>query len=209
MAARALLALVAGAVFGFGMALSGMTNPARVLGFFDLAAIPAGAWDPTLAFVMGGALVPMAVAWRIRARMTRSVLGAELPGPPSRVIDAKLVGGSALFGLGWGFFDCNNMPILSQIVRPDLRATGYGVMNLVSISVGGLADWGFGALRTSRVPLNVSFALFAAPVGGWFYDEYRTYAPALMIAGGVAFLCFAGFYAAYRDHGRPAGKGLS
>src|SRR5262249_8309309 len=50
-----------------------------------------------------------------------------------------------LFGLGWGFFDCNNMPILSQIVRPHLRATGYGIMNFVSISGGGLVDWGFGA----------------------------------------------------------------
>lgn len=67
-----------------------------------------------------------------------------------------------LFGLGWGFFDCNNMPILSQIVRPNLQATGYGVMNFVSISCGGLADWGFGLLRDRAVPLNVIFSLFAA-----------------------------------------------
>jgi MFS family permease len=67
-----------------------------------------------------------------------------------------------LFGLGWGFFDCNNMPILSQIVRPELRATGYGIMNLVSISCGGLADWGFGTLRQQQVPLNVIFSLFAS-----------------------------------------------
>lgn len=67
-----------------------------------------------------------------------------------------------VFGLGWGFFDCNNMPILCQIVRPDLRATGYGVMNLVSISCGGLADWGFGTLRDRQVPLNVIFGVFAS-----------------------------------------------
>ena len=66
-----------------------------------------------------------------------------------------------LFGLGWGFFDCNNMPILCQIVRPELRATGYGFMNLVSISCGGFADWGFGALRDRHVPLNVIFGVFA------------------------------------------------
>ena len=66
-----------------------------------------------------------------------------------------------LFGLGWGFFDCNNMPILCQIVRPELRATGYGVMNLVSISCGGLADWGFGVLRDRETPLNVIFGVFA------------------------------------------------
>ena len=67
-----------------------------------------------------------------------------------------------LFGLGWGFFDGNNMPILSQIVRPELRATGYGVMNLVSISCGGFADWGFGALRDAHVPLYVIFGVFSA-----------------------------------------------
>jgi MFS family permease len=66
-----------------------------------------------------------------------------------------------LFGLGWGFFDGNNMPILAQIVRPELRATGYGIMNLVSISCGGLADWGFGSLRDRDVPLDVIFGLFA------------------------------------------------
>jgi MFS family permease len=66
-----------------------------------------------------------------------------------------------LFGIGWGFFDCNNMPILAQIVRPELRATGYGMMNFVSISCGGLADWGFGILQDRQVPLNVSFGLFA------------------------------------------------
>jgi MFS family permease len=66
-----------------------------------------------------------------------------------------------LFGLGWGFFDGNNMPILSQIVRPGLRATGYGVMNFVSISCGGLADWGFGVLRDRQMPLDAIFAGFA------------------------------------------------
>jgi MFS family permease len=71
------------------------------------------------------------------------------------------VGFLILFGLGWGFFDINNMPILSQIVRPHLRATGYGVMNFVSISCGGLADWSFGKLRDQNVPLGTIFGLFA------------------------------------------------
>ena len=66
-----------------------------------------------------------------------------------------------LFGLGWGFFDCNNMPILSQVVRPQFRATGYGLMNSVSIAFGGLADWGFGALRDRQVPLGAVFGIFA------------------------------------------------
>ena len=67
-----------------------------------------------------------------------------------------------LFGLGWGFFDSNNMPILCQIARPELRATGYGLMNLVSISCGGFADWGFGLLRDRQVPLFGIFSLFAS-----------------------------------------------
>ena len=66
-----------------------------------------------------------------------------------------------LFGLGWGFFDGNNMPILSQIVRPERRAMGYGFMNLVSISCGGFADWGFGVLRSRGTPLNLIFGVFA------------------------------------------------
>jgi MFS family permease len=68
----------------------------------------------------------------------------------------------AVFGFGWGLFDCNNMPILAQIVRPQLRATGYGIMNLISISCGGGADYGFGLLRDLRVPLPMIFGLFAA-----------------------------------------------
>jgi MFS family permease len=67
-----------------------------------------------------------------------------------------------LFGIGWGFFDINNMPILRQIARPEVRATGYGIMNFVSISCGGLADWGFGLMRDRHVPLNAIFGVFAA-----------------------------------------------
>jgi MFS family permease len=67
-----------------------------------------------------------------------------------------------VFGIGWGFFDCNNMPILSQVARPELRATGYGLMNLVSISFGGAGDWGFGLLQDRGVPLPLIFGAFAA-----------------------------------------------
>jgi MFS transporter, Spinster family, sphingosine-1-phosphate transporter len=67
-----------------------------------------------------------------------------------------------LFGIGWGIFDSNNMPILCQITRPHLRATGYGVMNLVSVSCGGVADWGFGHLRDAQIPLLAIFAIFAS-----------------------------------------------
>lgn len=66
-----------------------------------------------------------------------------------------------LFGIGWGFFDCNNMPILCQIARPELRATGYGIMNLVSISCGGFGDWGFGILKSQGVGLPLIFGCFS------------------------------------------------
>lgn len=66
-----------------------------------------------------------------------------------------------IFGIGWGFFDCNNMPILCQIVRPNLRATGYGIMNMVSISCGGFADKIFGVLKDKQVPMLTTFGLFA------------------------------------------------
>jgi dipeptide/tripeptide permease len=71
------------------------------------------------------------------------------------------VAGLILFGLGWGLFDCNNMPILCQVTRREWRATGYGVMNLVSISCGGFGDWAFGALRDRDVPLPLIFGAFA------------------------------------------------
>ena len=95
---RYLIALVSGAVFGVGMMVSGMANPARVIGFFDVA----GAWDPTLAFVMAGAMLPMAFAWVLRARVKTSLVGDALPGPALQTFDLRLFGGSALFGLGWG-----------------------------------------------------------------------------------------------------------
>ena len=71
------------------------------------------------------------------------------------------IGFLILFGLGWGLFDANNMPILCQITRPQLRATAYGLMNMVSISCGGLADWGFGLMRDAHLPLMASFGAFA------------------------------------------------
>lgn len=75
---------------------------------------------------------------------------------------ALAIASLVLFGIGWGFFDGNNMPILCQVVRPELRATGYGLMNLVSISCGGFADWGFGLMRDRGIPLNAIFAVFAS-----------------------------------------------
>jgi uncharacterized membrane protein YedE/YeeE len=127
---RNLLALLSGVVFGAGMALSGMTNPARVLGFFDVL----GQWDPTLAFVMGGALMPMAIAWRIRAARARSLIGEPLPGPASRAIDARLLGGAALFGVGWGI-----VGLCPGAVVPALVYGGWPVWLFAAAMLAGMA----------------------------------------------------------------------
>ncbi len=116
--------------------------------------------------VLGGWLADRWMQRHSRGRIFVSALGMAMICP---AIFGVGVAGSLtvailfliLFGLGWGFFDCNNMPILCQIVRPELRATGYGIMNMVSISCGGLADWGFGYLRDKNVPLGLIFGIFS------------------------------------------------
>lgn len=91
-------ALAAGLVFGIGLIVSGMANPAKVLGFLDIA----GAWDPSLMLVMAGAAGVAAVAFATVRRRANSLLGEEIALPTSRGIDRRLVTGSLLFGVGWG-----------------------------------------------------------------------------------------------------------
>ena len=93
-----LSALLSGLVFGLGLIVSGMANPAKVLGFLDLA----GAWDPSLALVMGGAILVGFFAFSIAKKRTVSFIGAEMKLPTSSAIDRRLLIGSALFGAGWG-----------------------------------------------------------------------------------------------------------
>ncbi|MFU8819990.1 MAG: DUF6691 family protein [Gammaproteobacteria bacterium] len=93
-----LVALGSGVVFGLGLAVSQMINPAKVLGFLDVA----GAWDPSLAFVMAGALLVMGIAWRIQARRVVVAVQPGLPPAPERGIDRPLVAGALVFGAGWG-----------------------------------------------------------------------------------------------------------
>jgi uncharacterized protein len=95
---RVLAALLSGTVFGLGLAVSGMMNPAKVIGFLDLA----GDWDPTLAFVMGGALLVTIPAFRLISHRPRPLLADEFDLPKKTTLDARLVGGAALFGVGWG-----------------------------------------------------------------------------------------------------------
>lgn len=107
-------ALVAGVLFGLGLMVSGMADPAKVLGFLDLA----GAWDPSLILVMVGAIAVSGVAFVVARRRTVSFLGAAMQMPSARNIDRRLIGGSVLFGIGWG--------IAGFCPGPGLVALGMG-----------------------------------------------------------------------------------
>ena len=111
---RVAASLLAGLVFGLGLIVSGMADPAKVLGFLDLA----GAWDPSLALVMAGAIGVGLVAFAVARRRTTSLLGAEMQLPTARHVDRRLVIGSLLFGIGWG--------IAGFCPGPGLVALGMG-----------------------------------------------------------------------------------
>ena len=104
-------ALLSGGLFGAGLLLSGMTDTQKVRGWLDVF----GDWDPTLAFVMGGAILPMAVAWRMVARRRESYLGLDLPGPPKREVGPHLVVGSMVFGMGWALAGLCPGPAIASI----------------------------------------------------------------------------------------------
>lgn len=116
--------------------------------------------------ILGGVLADRWMRRTNRGRIYASAIGMVLFLPALFSVGNAstlpiAIAGLIVFGLGWGFFDCNNMPILCQIARPEWRATGFGIMNLVSISCGGFGDWAFGALRDQHVPLNMIFGSFA------------------------------------------------
>lgn len=122
--------LLAGMVFGVGLIVSGMADPAKVLGFLDLA----GAWDPSLAFVMAGAIAVGALAFAIARKRAVSFLGAAMTLPMARDIDARLVIGSLVFGMGWG--------IAGFCPGPGLVALGMGEINALVFVVAMLLGMG-------------------------------------------------------------------
>ena len=126
---RALVALIAGAIFGAGLALSGMVDPHRVRGFLDLF----GDWDPTLAFVMLGATIPMAIAWPIQRRLEKPFADAQFDLPKSKIVDVRLATGAVLFGVGWGIGGLcpgpavTNLAIAPQQIAPFVAAMLAGM----------------------------------------------------------------------------------
>ena len=123
--------LFAGLVFGLGLIVSGMANPAKVRGFLDLA----GPWDPSLAFVMAGAIAVAAVAFASAKKRTVSVLGAGMKLSTSRDIDRQLVIGSVLFGIGWGVAGFCPGPGLVALGMGEIKALVFVVAMLVGMGI--------------------------------------------------------------------------
>ena len=127
-------AFIAGLVFGLGLVVAGMANPAKILNFLDLA----GNWDPSLLFVMAGAIVVGFVAFAVARRRTSSVLGLPIQLPTVRAIDARLVGGSLLFGIGWGLSGFCPGPAIVALGAGYAKAATFIVAMLVGMAA---VDW--------------------------------------------------------------------
>lgn len=126
---RSLVALVCGVVFGAGLAISGMTNPAKVLAFLDVA----GHWDPTLLFVMGSALAVSSVGVAIAQRRVRPWLAETFALPTRKDIDAQLVAGAVIFGVGWGLVGICPGPAIADLSRGSLQVAVFVAAMLAGV----------------------------------------------------------------------------
>lgn len=126
-----LTSLLAGLVFGVGLIVSGMANPAKVLGFLDLA----GRWDPSLALVMAGAISVGLISFAVAKRRTQSFLRTEMKLPKARDIDQRLVGGGLLFGIGWGVAGFCPGPAVVALGMGETKAVVFVVAMLVGMGV--------------------------------------------------------------------------
>ena len=126
-----LASLLAGLVFGLGLIVSGMADPAKVLGFLDLG----GAWDPSLAFVMAGAIGVGVIAFALAKKRARSWLGQPMRLPTARDIDRRLVVGSTLFGIGWGVAGFCPGPGLVALGMGEAKALVFVVAMLTGMAV--------------------------------------------------------------------------
>ncbi|MFN3474801.1 MAG: DUF6691 family protein [Blastomonas sp.] len=128
---QAIIALAAGLIFGAGLAISGMADPQRVQAFLDLF----GVWDPTLAFVMGGAMIPMAVAWRIQRRMAAPVAVSRFDLPGTAKVDRRLAIGAVIFGAGWGIGGLCPGPAIADLAIAPAPAAMFIAAMLAGMAV--------------------------------------------------------------------------
>ncbi|WP_020653160.1 YeeE/YedE family protein [Massilia niastensis] len=126
-----IMALLSGLLFGLGLIVSGMTNPAKVLGFLDLA----GDWDPSLAFVMGGAVLVGSLGFALGARRRRTLLGEAMRLPTATRIDRRLVLGSLTFGAGWGMAGYCPGPALASLAQGGGKPLLFSVSMLAGMAV--------------------------------------------------------------------------
>jgi uncharacterized protein len=128
--------LLAGLIFGLGLILSGMADPAKVLGFLDLA----GAWDPSLALVMAGAIAVGLVAFTLAKGRARSLLGLDMQLPENTTLDRRLVLGSLLFGIGWGVAGFCPGPALVALGMGELKAAVFVLAMLTGMGAFALLE---------------------------------------------------------------------
>lgn len=124
-----LTALVIGILFGAGLTVSDMINPARVLAFLDIF----GNWDPALAFVMGGAIIPSAIAYLVSNRMQKPLLDSRFFIPENRIIDRQLLYGAALFGAGWGLVGYCPGPAIAGLAFGDWQPIVFVIAMLAGM----------------------------------------------------------------------------
>jgi uncharacterized membrane protein YedE/YeeE len=127
---RVLVSFITGATFGVGLLISGMTNTDKVQGWLDIF----GAWDPTLAFVMGGAILPMAIAWHM-TKSRKPVYAESFPAPPDPRIGRNLVIGSTLFGMGWGLAGLCPGPAVASLSFGGIGGLAFMVAMLAGMMV--------------------------------------------------------------------------
>lgn len=142
---RYVTAALFGALFGVGLYLSGMTDTQKVIGWLDIF----GAWDPTLAFVMGGAIVPMAVAWKIAERRKAPALGSAFPAPPEPKLGRKLVIGSLFFGAGWGLVGLCPGPAMASLFWGGSQGFVFLVAMVIGMALAPMAHRGLDAPLTT------------------------------------------------------------
>ena len=131
-----LMALLAGLVFGLGLIVSGMTDPSKVTGFLDLA----GAWDPSLALVMGGAIGVGLIAFRLARTRSQALLGGPMQLPTARQIDRRLVLGGLTFGVGWGLAGYCPGPVLASLATGGSKPLIFTLAMLVGMAIFEIQD---------------------------------------------------------------------